>query len=105
MKKIAIESNVKLQFPPASVGFVEIEMDLIQNKPNEGSYEIRLIDTCFDFVNSKKVELGKNTRFKKYSYAEINALAQAVNVDFTDATKRVEQVNEIFEKGLLAVTQ
>lgn len=103
--KIAIKSNVKLQFPPANFGFVEIAIDLIQNKKDQQVYELRLIDICFDIVNDERVILNSLTRFKTYSYAEIGALAQAVNIDFTDPTKRVEQINEIFSKGLLAVTQ
>lgn len=110
---IAIQSNVKLQFPPASVGFVRIEIDLIQNKPKEEFYELRILDTCFDFVEEdvngvltevKKI-LGTAQRFKKYTYADLIALSTALNVDFSDNTKRVESINQIFKNGILAVTQ
>lgn len=110
---IAIQSNVKLQFPPASVGFVRIEIDLIQNKPKEEFYELRILDTCFDFVEEdvngvltevKKI-LGTAQRFKKYAYADLTALSTALNVDFSDNTKRVESINQIFKNGILAVTQ
>ena len=50
---IAIKSNKKLQFPPASVGYVTMEIDLIQNKPKEELYELRIIDTCTDSVIEK----------------------------------------------------
>lgn len=53
---IAIQSNKKLQFPPANVGYVKMEIDLIQNKPIEEVYEIRIIDTCFDIVLEKQLK-------------------------------------------------
>jgi hypothetical protein len=104
--KIAIKSYVKLMFPPANFGYVRIEIDLAQNKPGQDEYELRLIDSCFDVVEGKEVNLGiEITRFKTYSYQYIKTLAEVVNVDFTDPTKRAEQVNEVFSRGLLAVTQ
>jgi hypothetical protein len=103
--KIAIKTNIKLQFPPANVGYIRIEIDLIQNKQNESVYELRLKDTCFDIINSEEVVLATNTRFKKYNYADINYIGQIVNVDFSDNTQRINQINEIFARGLLAITQ
>lgn len=118
---IAIQSNKKLQFPPASLGFVKMGIDLIQNKPNENAYEIRIVDSCFDTVNEEievleetgivkktvrvtKV-LGTTTRIKKYSYDELKELGKLLNVDFSDNSKTIENINELFLKGLLLVTQ
>jgi hypothetical protein len=118
---IAIQSKVKLQFPPASVGFVKMEIDLIQNKPSEEVYEIRIIDTCFELVKEeqevlengefvkKQLEvektLGTNTRFKKYAYSELKELGKMLNIDFSDNSKTIENINELFSKGLLLITQ
>lgn len=102
---IAIQSNVKLQFPQASFGFVRIEIDLIQNKPKEELYELRINDTCFDVINEEEVILSKSQRFKQYSYAELKQLSAILNIDFSDNTKILESINEIFKKGLLLVTQ
>jgi hypothetical protein len=118
---IAIQSKVKLQFPPACVGFVKMEIDLIQNKPSEEVYEIRIIDTCFEIINGeqevlengefvkKQVEvekiLGTNTRLKKYAYAELIGIGKMLNIDFSDNSKTIENINELFSKGLLLITQ
>lgn len=118
---IAIQSNKKLQFPPASVGYVKMEIDLIQNKASEEVYEVRIIDTCFDKVTEtkeviedgqtvQKLEevtkiLGTNTRFKKYQYAELKELGKLLNIDFSDNSKTIENINQLFREGLLLITQ
>ena len=119
---IAIQSNKKLQFPPASVGFIKMEIDLIQNKPSEELYEVRIVDTCFDNVKEEvetindKGELvketkdivkvfGTNVRFKQYAYAQLRKLATQLNVDFSDNTLTLENINELFREGLLLTTQ
>ena len=119
---IAIQSNKKLQFPPASVGFVKMEIDLIQNKPSEELYELRIIDTCFDNVKeeietlNEKGEIvkstvdtvkvfGTNVRIKVYPYAQLKQLATQLNVDFSDNTLTLENINELFREGLLLTTQ
>ena len=119
---IAIKSNKKLQFPPASVGYVTMEIDLIQNKPKEEVYELRILDTCFDNVQEeidvlnqegelvKEVRdivkvFGTNVRFKTYTYAQLKQLATQLNVDFSDNTLTLENINELFREGLLLITQ
>lgn len=118
---IAIQSNKKLQFPPVSVGYVKMEIDLIQNKASEQVYEIRIIDTCFDKVietkevieNGQLVQkqeevtsiLGTNTRLKKYQYTELKELGKLLNIDFSDNSKTIENINQLFREGLLLITQ
>lgn len=118
---IAIQSNKKLQFPPASVGIVKMEIDLIQNKPSEEVYELRIVDTCFEIVNEEKEILetegivtkvipvkkilGTNTRLKKYTYAELKELGKLLNINFQENTLIIENINELFAQGLLLVTQ
>ena len=119
---VAIQSNKKLQFPPASVGYVKMEIDLIQNKPSEELYEVRIVDTCFDNVKeeietlNEKGELvkevkdtvkvfGTNVRLKVYPYAQLKQLATQLNVDFSDNTLTLENINELFREGLLLTTQ
>ena len=119
---IAIQSNKKLQFPPASVGFIKMEINLIQNKPYEELYEVRMVDTCFDNVKeeietlNEKGEVvkstvdtvkvfGTNVRIKVYPYAQLKQLATQLNVDFSDNTLTLENINELFREGLLLTTQ
>ena len=119
---VAIQSNKKLQFPPASVGFIKMEIDLIQNKPSEELYEVRIVDTCFDNVKEKVETLnekgeiveeikdtvkvfGTNIRIKVYPYAQLKKLATQLNVDFSDNTLILENINELFREGLLLTTQ
>lgn len=133
---IAIQSNKKLQFPPASVGYVRMEIDLIQNKPIEEVYELRIIDTCFDIVLEKQLKkdyipkiteeepitlmepieqdyeevetikvLGTNTRLKRYTYNELKQLSTKLNVDFSDKSLALQNINQLFQKGLLIITQ
>ena len=133
---IAIQSNKKLQFPPASVGYVKMEIDLIQNKPIEEVYEIRIIDTCFDVVLEKQLKkdyipkvteeapitliepteedyedvevvkvFGTNTRLKRYTYSELKQLSTKLNVDFSDNSLTLQNINELFQKGLLIIIQ
>ena len=119
---VAIQSNKKLQFPPASVGFVKMEIDLIQNKPSEELYELRIVDTCFDNVKeevetlNEKEEvvkstidtvkvLGTNVRLKQYAYTQLKELAIQLNVDFSDNNLTLENINELFREGLLLTTQ
>ena len=119
---IAIQSNKKLQFPPASVGFIKMEIDLIQNKPSEELYEVRIVDTCFDNVKEKVETLnekgeiveeikdtvkvfGTSVRIKVYPYAQLKQLATQFNVDFSDNTLTLENINELFREGLLLITQ
>ena len=53
---IVIQSKRKLQFPPASIGYIRMEIDLIQNKPNEQLYILRIVDTCFEMVIEKRLK-------------------------------------------------
>ena len=119
---IAIQSNKKLQFPPASIGYVTIEIDLIQNKPKEGVYELRILDTCTDVVIEKNpvlntqgeiVEeekevvkvLGTNFRYKSYTYQELTQLGQILNIDASNFPSLIDYINELFKQGLLVITQ
>lgn len=127
--KVAIKSNKRLMFPPASIGYVEMEIDLIQNKPGEGLYNLRIVDTCFDFENKEvltydkdgaiindadgnpimktiqqKKILEKNIRQKSYTYEDLSQLGQMLNVDFSEGTM-TDNINHIFEQGLLITTQ
>ena len=119
---IAIQSNKKLQFPPASVGYVTMEIDLIQNKPKEEVCELRILDTCTDVVIEKNpvlntqgeiVEeekevvkvLGTNFRYKSYTYQELAQLGQTLNLDASNFPSSIDYINELFKQGLLVITQ
>ena len=119
---IAIQSNKKLQFPPASVGYVTMEIDLIQNKPKEEVYELRILDICTDVVIEKNpvlntqgeiVEeekevvkvLGTNFRYKSYTYQELSQLGQTSNLDASNFPSLIDYINELFKQGLLVTTQ
>jgi hypothetical protein len=128
MTTIAIESTKKLQFPPFMLGYVKMEIDLIQNKPVDNVYELRITDTCFDKITEKKLKedyvpvdgqqplesdyeeldtikvLGVNTRFVKYSYELIKGLETSLGVTTTKKFL-VEKEQDLFQKGLLAITQ
>ena len=119
---IAIQSNKKLQFPPASVGFIKMEIDLVQNKPKEEVYELRIVDTCTDVVVEKtpilniqgeiaeeekevvKV-LGTNVRSKIYTYQELSQLGQILKLNVSDFPSLTDYINELFKQGLLITTQ
>ena len=119
---IAIQSNKKLQFPPASVGFIKMEIDLVQNKPKEEVYELRIVDTCTDVVLEKtpvfniqgEVEeeekevvkvLGTNVRSKIYTYQELSQLGQILKLNVSDFPSLTDYINELFKQGLLITTQ
>lgn len=120
---IAIKSNKKLQFPPSSMGYVTMEIDLIQNKPKEKVYEIRITDTCSDNVLEKvyipkpdsmdfeeKEEevlkiLGKTTRTKTYTYDELSMLGENLQLNVLDYPSLTDYINELFRQGLLITTQ
>ena len=120
---IAIKSEKKLLFPPASVGYVTMEIDLIQNKPKEGVYELRIIDTCTDNVlekisvpnedgtglEEKEVEvvktLGTNVKFKTYTYEELAMLGKILQLKDSDFPSLTDYINELFRQGLLITTQ
>ena len=119
---IAIQSNKKLMFPPASVGFIKMEIDLIQNKPSEGIYEIRIVDSCIytitetipsleldgasgeNQVETTKV-LASTIRFKTYTYEWLNQLGNLLQIHITDFSSSTDYINELFRKGLLLITQ
>ena len=119
---IAIQSNKKLQFTPASIGYVTMEIDLIQNKPNDEVYELRIIDTCTDVVIEKtfvpniqgEIEeqekevvkiLGTNIRSKSYTYQELSQLGQILNLNISNFPSLTDYINELFRQGLLITTQ
>lgn len=119
---IAIKSNKKLQFPPASVGYIIMEIDLIQNKPKEKLYELRIVDTCTDTVIEKitvpniqgEMEeqntevlktLGTNVRLKTYTYDELAMLGKILQLNVLDFPSLTDYINELFRQGLLITTQ
>lgn len=81
---IAIQSNKKLQFPPASFGYVKMEIDLIQNKPKEAVYELRIIDTCFDKVTETRL---KSTYVKQFTTEEPITVIPPLQSDFEEFEK------------------
>ena len=119
---IAIKSTKKLQFPPASIGYVTMEIDLVQNKPKEEVYELRIVDTCTDVVVEKtpilniqgEIEeeekevvkvLGTNVRSKIYTYQELSQLGQILKLNVSDFPSLTDYINELFRQGLLITTQ
>ena len=119
---IAIKSTKKLQFPPASIGYVTMEIDLVQNKPKEEVYELRIVDTCTDVVIEKtpvlniqgEIEeeekevvkvLGTNVRSKIYTYQELSQLGQILKLNVSDFPSLTDYINELFRQGLLITTQ
>lgn len=135
MSKIAIVSKEKLQFPPRFQGYVEMNIDLIQNKPEQEVYELRIIDTCFDWVEetyrepiitpsetegepptitysdeekTKRVKtiLAQNTRPPKiYTYEQLEQLSAFLELDRKKFKSDVEYINELFRQGLFIMTQ
>lgn len=122
--KIAIRTKTKKQFPPASVGFIEMEIDLIQNNPVEESYGLRIKDSCIDIVEEtiqetneemegiterkiqKEVVLQSHYRpIKVYTYNELNWLSKALNLNKDDFENESQYINELFRQGLLLTTQ
>ena len=119
---IAIKSNKKLQFPPTSIGYVVMEIDLIQNKPKEGIYELRIVDRCVEDVLEKvhivneqgeseekdvliEKTIASTTRFKTYTYDEIKELGNALNLNPNDYKSLTDYINDLFRQGLLITTQ
>lgn len=119
MKKIRIKSNKPLMFPPMHRGFVRMEIDLIQNKPTERQYTLRIVDTCFELedvvehtedggtrtVKREKILGQLNTRFKTMSYDELDAIVLASQGSMGRVSLSVTAVNTIFQQGLLMVTR
>jgi hypothetical protein len=104
---IAIKSNKELYFPSGK-GFVTMSMDMIINRPETGTYEMRIVDTCEreTMMDNQPITqfVGFMTRFKTMTYEELDALAELLNVDMTVGSLR-ENINELFRQGLLIVTQ
>ena len=99
-----------------------MEIDLVQNKPKEEVYELRIVDTCFDNVQEeidvlnqegelvKEVRdivkvFGTNVRFKTYTYQELRQLGQTLNLDTSNFPSSIDYINELFKQGLLFITQ
>lgn len=57
---IAIQSNKNLMFPPSHRGIVTMEIDLIQNRPREEMYEMRIIDSCHIDVEEEYTQMEEN---------------------------------------------
>jgi len=121
---IAIESKKDLLFPPSYRGKVTMKIDIIINRPDLGIYEMRITDTCTKMVqkqvpvlNASGLPTGqqetKNVlepvgkpviRFKTMTYAELDALANGLDITIA-AGNMTENFNNLFRKGLLVVTQ
>ena len=99
-----------------------MEIDLVQNKPKEEVYELRIVDTCTDVVLEKtpvfniqgEVEeeekevvkvLGTNIRSKSYTYQELSQLGQILNLNISNFPSLTDYINELFRQGLLITTQ
>lgn len=122
---IAIQTNKEFVFN-SSKGFIRLEIDLIQNKPREELYVMRIIDSVnkdvqeeqqFAVVDDEgnttyetrtvtvnKVLETKPVRFKAMTYQELDQLAELLDVDMSQGNLR-ENINNLFRKGLLIVTQ
>lgn len=117
--KIAIRTKTKKQFPPKFLGFIEMEIDLIQNNVAEQSYSLRIKDSCIDITNRTETnEQGKEVTtqeeivltsmyrdLKSYSYDEVNTLSKMLQLDRSKFKSETEYINELFRKGLLITTQ
>ena len=99
-----------------------MEIDLIQNKPKEEVYELRIVDTCTDVVVEKtpilniqgEIEeeekevvkvLGTNVRSKIYTYQELSQLGQILKLNVSNFPSLTDYINELFKQGLLITTQ
>ena len=119
---IAIKSNKKLQFPPTSIGYVVMEIDLIQNKPKEGIYELRIVDRCVEDVLEKvhiineqgeseekdvliEKTIASTTRFKTYTYDGVKQLGDVLNLNPNDYESLTDYINDLFRQELLITTQ
>ncbi|MCX8526149.1 hypothetical protein OF897_19730 [Chryseobacterium formosus] len=118
---IAIQTNKDVIFN-STRGIIKMEIDLCQNKPNQKIYEMRIIDSISKVLDQEvttKDEEGndvketiqvrktfdtKPPRFKTMTYKELDALAEILNIDITQGNFR-ESINELFRRGLLAITQ
>lgn len=121
---IAIKSNKNLMFPPNHRGIVIMEIDLIQNKPSEEVYELRIIDKCIQEVEETYEETDPITgqteektrtvikqlgteqiRPRKYHYNFLNQLSQELHLNIEDFSSYTEYINELFRQGLLIITK
>lgn len=121
--KILIQSNKKLQFPPSSIGFVDIEIDLAQINPILETWSLRLVDKCWDIFPVKDEEgkviknedgtdkteikiLGTNPRgLKTYTFAELSMISSMLPISMTDKAKLSENIAKALQYGILLVTQ
>ncbi len=133
MSKIAIVSNEKLHFPPVYQGYVEMNIEVIQNKPEQEIYELRIVDTCFDWIEedyqepiiTPPIEEGgkpviefetRTRRIKKifaqsvrplkvFTYDELANLAKLISLKRVDFESDTEFINELFRRGFLLMTK
>lgn len=132
-KKIAIISTNKLQFPPTSKGVVMMDVSLIQILPEEGKYELTIVDKCLeveDITIQKPIykedpetkeqviveyetetiqqvkELARQTRPGRiFTYEQLDQLSKLLQINKNDFESETEYITEMFKQGLLAVTQ
>lgn len=58
--KIAIRTKKEMFYPPYNKGIIYMEVDLIQNKPLEEIYELRIKDYCIGNVEEDKITYTNN---------------------------------------------
>ena len=117
--KIAIRTKTKKQFPPKFLGFIEMEIDLIQNNVADQLYSLRIKDSCIDVAESTETnEQGEGVTkqeeivlismyrdLKTYTYEEVDFLSKMLQLDRSKFKSETEYINELFRKGLLITTQ
>lgn len=132
LERIGLRSKRGLFFPPA-FNDTQVEMDIvtIQNNINENgipTYTLKIVDRGYkeveeevsEFIQNENGEydeiIKKITVRKKvgkdivrgldrsYTYDELNRLAQAVGANFDDISKSCENINEMFRRGFLTLT-
>lgn len=128
--KIAIKTKERLNFPPSYFGFIETKIDMIQNKPEQEVYELKIIDTCYDFTDEQVIKIvhsftetgeshmeeveetmrvkkiyNTHVAFKTYSYEKLSQLSSVLNLQRSDYHTETDYINALFLHGLLAETQ
>lgn len=119
--KIAIKTKKALRFFPSYEGIITVKIESITHRPEQGIYELRLIDMCSKMelkefpiptmtgteMVSKEIEVMQGAphhRSKTMTYADLDALTTNFDFDRENLNER-ELMDEMFRQGLLLVTQ
>lgn len=111
MAKISIRSNKPLKFYPVYEGFVRMKIFLIQNIPEERTYDLGIMETCFleEITESQQVierPLGHPIeRYITMGYEELDKLAQLLESENPKQGICTKNINEVFLKGFLLKTK